>query len=107
MGKTGQLVNLHCSSPKCEDCISLSSTSTQHSSLDSHGTLAVALEAAATLLGWRRDITPIGPLYRDRDDLRPTSPIYCPKHAAKLVCARCGERECFCMGGPRFDARQA
>jgi hypothetical protein len=52
-----------------------------------------ALVESGVYLGWRRNLV--------------DGKIYCPQHAydLKLVCARCNARECFCMGGPRFDAR--
>lgn len=107
MSKVVQTVNLHCSAPKCEDCLQLTMTSTHAYGLEG-GHVTAALELAGAQLGWRRDITPIGPLYRDRGDLQQTHRVLCPKHAARLVCARCGAptHGCSCMGGPRFDARE-
>lgn len=93
MSRNTATVNLRCSSPRCEDHIQLT-TVTQHAYGLQGGHLNNALEYAAVLLGWRRDITADPPA------------VHCPKHSEQLVCARCGEHDCFCMGGPRFDARQ-
>lgn len=51
-----------------------------------------AIHAAAVVLGWRRELLPGGG--------RMTR---CPRHTAGLVCARCLNRDCSCVGGPGFD----
>lgn len=54
---------------------------------------ATALNAAAVRLGWRRIANPEG-----------TRSVFCPDHAADLVCEQCNNHDCHCVAGPRFDA---
>lgn len=104
MSKDTTVINLHCGKPKCNDRIGLE-VHTEHAYGLTGGHLGAGLELAATHLGWRRDVTPLGPLAPGAV----ANQICCPKHAAGLVCARCGcpvPGVCGCMGGPHFDAVQ-
>jgi len=56
-----------------------------------------AANVAATVLGWSRIV---GKKATDVEH-------YCADCTKKrqLVCVRCGQDDCFCMGGPFFDRR--
>lgn len=74
-----------------------------------------AWEQAAAIAGWRRTNGPgenIDVGFHGDDSARIFIPsarawVVCPACATrlKLVCSRCGNAECSCIGGPRFDAR--
>lgn len=83
-----------------------------------------AFVAAAALLGWRvinpsnasteTHRSPLQPSgYASLDDEQFVVPahgneVFCPACASarKLVCYRCHNAECSCMGGPHFSARE-
>lgn len=75
----------------------------------------LAWESVAAQLGWRREVGGTPEIYDAGGIglcriLVPSVKTWvacgpCAK-LMKLVCARCGGRECACLGGPRFDARR-
>lgn len=102
MSKSTTFRNLHCGHPRCNDRIGLEIVTEHDSHGQTGGHLDAALELAAARIGWRRDVTPLGPLAPGAT----ANVICCPRHAAELECARCRNFDCSCMGGPRFEAMQ-
>ena len=81
---------LECASDGCPDRLHLQRDTGHAIGVDD---IYAALVVSGIYLGWRRNIE--------------TQQIHCPWHAHELhlVCVRCLHRDCFCMGGPRFEAR--
>lgn len=77
-------------SEKCADSLSLERVTTREVTA-----IQGAVYEAGLFLGWRG--------LHDGN-------IYCPFHvdALKLTCPRCAVlcKDCYCMGGPRFEARK-
>lgn len=105
--RSTRFYSLYCGTPKCEDRIALELTSQHDSHGQTGGHIDHALRQAAAYIGWRLDITPLGPLAPGAV----ANQVCCPRHADGLICARCqsptaedGSGGCSCEGGPRYEA---
>lgn len=84
--------SLKCAEKGCSDVLRLV-RETQHAFGLEGVHFTNALYEAATVLGWR--------MVEDGF-------AFCPKHASTFECVGCGQptMDCFCMDGPRFEARR-